>query len=145
MTCRSNNDLKCNYVTVWSRIAQSLEHSLCKRGIPGSSPGLTAHFSPPVIFGAERGAVHASLDSLRRAENIYLRNSRTRITNLWGCIWRFWISHHRVWLHILQYNYDNTMLSHAYMFILDQSFVLHVETPWSYSLSQEFRLNPAHD
>ena len=28
-----------------SRIAESVEQSLCKRGVPGSSPGLTAHFS----------------------------------------------------------------------------------------------------
>ena len=31
-----------------SRIAQSVEHSPCKRCVPGSSPGLTAHFSHPV-------------------------------------------------------------------------------------------------
>ncbi|KAH3717516.1 hypothetical protein DPMN_060306 [Dreissena polymorpha] len=31
---------------VAARLAQSGEHSLCKRGAPGSSPGLAAHFSP---------------------------------------------------------------------------------------------------
>ena len=31
-----------------SWIAQSVEHSPCKRGVPGLSPGLTAHFSYPV-------------------------------------------------------------------------------------------------
>ena len=29
-----------------ARLALSGEHSPCKRGIPGSSPGLAAHFSP---------------------------------------------------------------------------------------------------
>ena len=33
-----------------SRIAQSVEHSPYKRGVPGSSPGLTAHFAQPVTW-----------------------------------------------------------------------------------------------
>ena len=44
-----------------SQIAQSVEYSPCKRGVPGSSTGLTAHFSHPVTFGAQWGNVHASL------------------------------------------------------------------------------------
>ena len=48
-----------------SWIAWSVEHSPCKQGVPGSSPGLTAHFSHPVTFGAQRGTVHACLVSLR--------------------------------------------------------------------------------
>ena len=31
-----------------SQIAQSVKNSPCKQGVPGSSPGLTAHFSHPV-------------------------------------------------------------------------------------------------
>ena len=49
-----------------SQIARSVEHSPCKRGVPSSSPGLTAHISHPITFGAQCGAVHASLVSLRR-------------------------------------------------------------------------------
>ena len=33
-----------------SQIAQSVEHSHCKRGVPSLSPSLTAHFSHPVTF-----------------------------------------------------------------------------------------------
>ena len=33
-----------------SWIAHSVEHSPCKRCVPGSSPGLTAHFSNPVLY-----------------------------------------------------------------------------------------------
>ena len=45
--------------------AQSEEHSPCKRGVPGSSPGLTAHFTHIVTFGVQSGAVHSCLVSLR--------------------------------------------------------------------------------
>ena len=33
-----------------SGIAQSVEHSPCKPGVPVSSPSLTAHFSHPVTY-----------------------------------------------------------------------------------------------
>ena len=47
-----------------SQIAQLVEHSHCKRGVPGLSPGLTVHFSPPFTFGGQRGTKHACLVSL---------------------------------------------------------------------------------
>ena len=59
-----------------NRMSQSVENSPCKRGVPGSSPGLTAYFSHPVTFGVQRGDVQASL------------------VNLWGCMTRFGLSHH---------------------------------------------------
>ena len=40
-----------NVLDSW--LAQSVEHSPCKRGFPGSSPGLTAHFSPCDIKKAQ--------------------------------------------------------------------------------------------
>ncbi|KAH3751528.1 hypothetical protein DPMN_186089 [Dreissena polymorpha] len=47
-----------------ARLAQSREHWPCKRGVPGSSPGLAAHFSPPGDNGAQRRAV--TLEVLHR-------------------------------------------------------------------------------
>ena len=58
-----------------SRIAQSVEHSPCKRWVAGlSSNGLNAHFSHPVTFGTQYGGVHASLVGVRRhlAVKIYI-------------------------------------------------------------------------
>ena len=49
-----------------SQIAQLVKHLPCKREVPGSSPGLTAHFSHPVTFGAQRGTVHTSLVSVKK-------------------------------------------------------------------------------
>ena len=38
---------------VAARIARLVEHSPCKRKVPGSSPGLAAYFSPFLLqFGA---------------------------------------------------------------------------------------------
>ena len=42
-----------------SWIAKSVQHSPCKWGEQGLSPGLTAHFSHPVTFDAQPGAMHA--------------------------------------------------------------------------------------
>ena len=76
--CHGSDLVTIGEIMSGSRIDQSVEHSPCKRCVPGSSPGLTAHFSHPVTFGAQCGAVHACLVCLRRlAMKIYLRNSRT--------------------------------------------------------------------
>ena len=56
-----------------SGIAQLVEHLPCKRGVPGLSPGLTAHFSHPVTFGAQRRTVNVCLVSLIRHENLHLK------------------------------------------------------------------------
>jgi hypothetical protein len=47
---------------VGERISQSVQHSPCKRRVPGSSPNQAAHFSHPMTFGAQGGAVTALQD-----------------------------------------------------------------------------------
>ena len=50
--------------------------------LPTELPGLTAHFSHPVTFGAQRRTVHACLVSLRRLEMKFTSEIRERILHV---------------------------------------------------------------
>ena len=57
---------------MWRRVAQSVEHSPCKRRVPGSSPGRAAYFSPYIHFSTYcQAATLSEEDIYKKFTSIY--------------------------------------------------------------------------